>query len=89
MTIPAFQDAKADKALRGDISLVVYLHLLDELDPMEFREVKRVALATRLDVSERAVQRALKKLASRGYLRRGRSKPGEPRTYRLVYSRMP
>jgi predicted transcriptional regulator len=89
MMIPAYRDAKIDKALRGDISLVVYLHLLDELNPVEFREVKRVALAVRLDVSERAVQRALKKLVRQGYLKRGRVKPGEPQRYRLVYSRHP
>lgn len=87
--IPAYNDAKIDKALRGDISLVVYLHLLSDLDPMEFREVKRAALAVRLEVSENAVRKALKKLCTRGYLKRGRTRPGEPRTYRLVYSKMP
>jgi predicted ArsR family transcriptional regulator len=89
MQFPAFQDAKLDKALRGDISIVLYLHLLDELDPVEFKEVKRVVLANRLDVSENAVRRALKKLVTRGYLRRARGKPGEPHRYRLVYTRMP
>jgi predicted transcriptional regulator len=87
--IPAYHDAKIDKALRGDISIIVYLHLLDILDPQDFREVKRLALATTLEVSENAIRRALKKLVQRGYLRRGRSKPGEPQKYRLVYSRMP
>lgn len=89
MMIPAYHDAKTDKALRGDISLVVYLHLLDALDPLEFREVKLVALATKLEVSENAVRRALRKLVRNGYLKRGRVKPGEPQTYRLVYSRHP
>lgn len=87
--IPAYRDAKIDKALRGGISLLVYLHLLEELDPTEYREVKRVALAAKLEVSEKGVQRALKKLVRGNYLRRARRKAGEPQRYRLVYSRMP
>jgi hypothetical protein len=87
--IPAYRDAKVDKSLRGDISLVVYLHMLDQLDPVEFREVKRAALAALLEVSENAIRRAFKKLVHRGYLRRGRSRPGEPTKYRLVWSKTP
>lgn len=89
MTIPAMDDAKNDKALRGDMSLVVYLHLLDMLDPVEFREVKQLALAARLEISERTIWGAIEKLVEHGYLRRGKVHPGEPRRYRLVYSRMP
>ncbi len=87
--IPAYHDAKDDKALRGDLSIVVYLHLLDLLDPVEFREVKQISLAAKLECSERTIWAAIEKLVENGYLKRGKVHPGEPRRFRLVYSRMP
>ena len=89
MTIPSLQAAANDFELAGP-PLSIYLYLLHEvLDLQEFRPVKRLALANRLHCHENTVQRALNLLVDRGYLDRGKVKPTEARTYRLVYSRMP
>jgi DNA-binding GntR family transcriptional regulator len=86
--IPAFQDAKNDRDLRG-APMTVYLHLLDMLHPMEWREVKQLALGSELGVSDRHLRRALDTLTARGYLERQPIQPSSPRLYRLVYSRIP
>lgn len=87
--IPAYADAKDDRALRGS-PLTVYLHLLDELSPVHWREVKQVALVPRLGYSERTIRDALDVLTTRGYLERDEETPahaGASRRFRLVYSR--
>jgi DNA-binding IclR family transcriptional regulator len=87
--IPAFADAKDDRELRGS-PLTVYLHLLDELSPVQWREVKQVALCHRLGYSERTIRDALDLLAERNYLERDADTPanaGTARRFRLVYSR--
>ena len=86
--IPAYQDAKDDFSLRG-APLVVYLHLLDQLSPTEWSEVKQLALCSRLRVSPRGLRYALNLLTERGYLERKPVQPSSPREYRLVYKRMP
>jgi DNA-binding IclR family transcriptional regulator len=87
--IPAFDDAKHDRELRGS-PLSIYLHLLDELSPVQWREVKQLALCALLGYSESTAHRALELLTSRGYLERDESaavKAGAATRYRLVYSR--
>lgn len=86
--IPAFKVASYDQTLRG-VPIIVYLHLLHELDPMQWREVKRVALASLLCYHEETISDALNTLTAEGYLERQPWQPGAPRLYRLVYSRMP
>jgi DNA-binding IclR family transcriptional regulator len=86
--IPAFQDAKDDRSLRGS-PMTVYLHLLDVLDPMQWREVKQLALCSRLGLGERTVRDALDVLVAGGYVERQPVRPSAPRMYRLVYSRVP
>lgn len=88
MTVPAFNDAKRDQALRGS-PMMVYLDLLDMLHPIEWRPVKQLALADRVGLSLATVERAIAVLVAQGYLERGPVTPGSPRSYRLVYSRMP
>lgn len=85
---PAYQDAKDDRSLRGN-PLVVYLHLLDELSPVEWIEVKQFALCVRLGISARGMRYALNLLVSRGYIERKRVRAGAVRLYRLVYNRVP
>lgn len=86
--IPAYHDATHDTALWGDLSLAVYLHLAhDVLDTDEYREVKQLALATELEVSEGTIRASLRKLVRRGYVKPGTHRPGKPRRYKLVYSR--
>ena len=86
--IPALEAAKDDQALRGS-PIIVYLHLLYELDPVQWREVKHLALAARLEMHENTVSQALHLLTTRGWLERQHLTPGSPRRYRLVYSKMP
>lgn len=86
--IPALEAAKDDQALRGS-PIIVYLHLLYELDPVQWREVKHLALAARLGMHENTVSQALNILTKRGWLERQALTPGVPRQYRLVYSKMP
>ncbi len=86
--IPRLKDASGDLDLQGP-PLAVYLRLIYELDPMEFRPVKQWALARSLQFSERTVRRALKKLVARGYVERGEVRPPDIREYRLVYSKLP
>lgn len=88
MMIPAYQIAVYDQSLRG-APIIVYLHLLNELDPIAWREVKHLALAARLDYHEDTISDALDTLTGQGYVERQPRTPGAPRLYRLVYSRMP
>ena len=66
-------------------------HLRDELSPVQWREVKQVALCARLAYSERTIRDALEVLAERGYLERDDDETpahaGSSRRFRLVYSR--
>ena len=69
-------------------------HLKDELSPVQWREVKQVALCARLGYSERTIRDALDVLAvlaERGYLERDDDETpahaGSSRRFRLVYSR--
>lgn len=88
MSIPRQREIPYDLVVRGSPT-VVYLHLLNELDPVEFREVKRASLAVRLDLSETAIQQALNLLVARRYLERAPTRPGVTRRYRLVWSMIP
>ena len=88
MMIPAYDDARRDPALHGP-PLAVYLHLLhDVLDPVSFRPVKQLALASETNFSLSTIERAMALLLERRYLER---EPGHhatgARRYRLVYSR--
>jgi predicted transcriptional regulator len=86
--IPRLRDVPYDRQLRG-VPTVVYLHLLNELDPVEYRDVKQLALGRRLELSERAVRKALRVLERKRFIERGTSEPGGSHRYRLIYSRMP
>lgn len=87
MTSPAYLEAIADRALVGlPLSLYCYLYH-HELDPVRFKPVKQLALASQFQVDERTVRRAFVVLIERGYLERGPIDKAEPRTYRLVHSR--
>ena len=86
--VPAFQDAKEDRDLRGS-PMTVYLHLLDVLHPMEWRELKQLALCQELKLSESTVIRALNTLAANGYIERetGIVATNRARRWRLIYAR--
>ena len=86
--IPAFNDARNDRALRGS-PMTVYLHLLDVLHPVEWREVKQLALCVRLGLGERTIRDALDVLTALGYIERQPLRPSAPRMYRLAYERVP
>ena len=83
--IPRLADAKDDPALK-DSALRVYLHLVYDLSPVEWREMKNVALARRLNLSERTVEYAMSTLIHRGYIEAEKRMPGSPQTYRLIWS---
>lgn len=84
--IPRLEDAARDPTLR-DSALRVYLTLVYDLSPVEWRPMKRLALARQLDFSERTIDDAIASLIERGYLEAGTRVPGSPQSYRLVYSR--
>lgn len=86
--IPAYRDAKCDRALRG-APLTVYLDLLDTLTVEHYRPLPQLALCVRLGYSERTVRWALRLLTRGGYLRRRAGRSNGPREYRLVYERTP
>lgn len=70
--------------------LEVYRVLLRELDPLDFRPVKREFLAHKCDMRVEKVSRALTALISLGYLARGEltGSPGrEVMSYRLTNPR--
>ena len=82
--IPAFATGMQDRELRG-VPRDVYIWLNQQLDVVEFRPVKHVAVCSALGLSESAVFSAMELLVAHGYVKRGR-KFGRIRTYRLVYS---
>jgi predicted transcriptional regulator len=84
--IPRLHDAARDRDLR-DSALRVYLTLIYDLSPVEWRPVKHLALAKHLEISESTIERAIASLLQRGYLEAGTRTPGSPQHYRLVYSR--
>lgn len=84
--IPRLHDAARDASLR-DSALRVYLTLLFDLSPTEYRPVKQLALASQLHVSLRTIEDAMAQLIRRAYLEAGTRVPGSPQSYRLVYSR--
>lgn len=85
--IPAYTDARRDPALHGT-PLAVYLHLLhDVLDPVEFRPVKQLALASETKFSLRTIESAIALLLERRYIEREATHTTGPRRYRLIYSR--
>lgn len=85
---PRAQSLAEDLRVRG-APIVVYLHLLNELDPVHFRPVKQAVLALRLQLSERWIRQALNILVAQGYIEREREHPNETVRYRLVWSKMP
>lgn len=91
MIFPAFNDAKNDRELRGS-PISVYLYLLDELSPVDWRDLPQLSLCVKLGYSERTVRDALDVLVSHGYLERDEdvaAHAGVARRFRLVYSRAP
>jgi hypothetical protein len=89
MTSPGYNDAVADLGLIG-IPLSIYLHLYHNvLDPVQYRPVKQLALASLFKCSERSIERAIATLLERRYIELGPVRPTEVRVYRLVHSRMP
>jgi hypothetical protein len=89
VTSPAYLEAIADRALVGfPLSLYAYLwhHVLD---PVQFRPVKQLAIASQFQVDERTVRRAITTLIERHYLEKGPVDVSEARTYRLIHSRAP
>lgn len=83
--IPAFHTAMRDPALRGH-PREVYVWLHEQLDVVEYRAVKHLALAEALAMKKQRVFDALTLLQSAGYLVRG-ERIDRLWTYRLVYSR--
>jgi hypothetical protein len=73
--------AGADPRLRG-APLPVFLLLNHELDDVEFRPVKVVAIAAELRVKARVAAKALRRLTEAGYLEAGPN-VGRVGTYRL------
>lgn len=86
MLFPALSEAAKDKAL-GEPALRVYLHLVEVLGFGEFAAVKQSALAREVKLSESAIRKGMKRLVDRGYLDKGPVKPGEARTYALLFKR--
>jgi hypothetical protein len=87
--VPAYDDARVDSELIGH-PLSVYLYLLhDYLTPVDWRPLKHEALAARCKCSTDTIARTLKVLVELRYIERTWARPGEVRTYRLVYTRMP
>jgi hypothetical protein len=92
MHIPALAELHLDPALVG-LPTRVYLLLLNELDPVEFRPVKAWAVAQALPtargrhVRPQSVGRALKLLVKAGLLIAGPADHGGIRQYKIVYRR--
>lgn len=78
------RDLALDRAMLG-WPLRVYAYLLKDLDLVEFREVKRLPLARRLQLDESNARKLLRILVSRGYLE-AEGSTGAQRRYRLVRS---
>lgn len=90
--IPRLAAAHADLNLH-ESALRVYLALVfDEdfrLSPGEFRSAKHAALAKRLKMGERTLDRAMADLIRWGYIQAGKRVPGSPQRYKLVYDDCP
>lgn len=86
--IPALRDAKHDESL-GSAAFRVYLHLIEELSPVDFREKKIAVIASELRMPERTIKYAVAALIRRGYVEAGTRVVGSAQSYRLVYSRTP
>jgi DNA-binding transcriptional regulator PaaX len=86
VSIPAFSEAKRDRALRG-APIVIYLALLDTLTIGHWRELPQLALCHDTGYSERTVRGALRLLTRRGYLEQRPVHPNAARKYRLEYAR--
>lgn len=66
----------------------MYLRLShDYLNDREYRPVKQLALAYEMHYSLVTVARGIAECLAKGYILRGPTVVGEPRSYRLVYSR--
>lgn len=86
MFVPALADLPKDASLTGAPTRV-YLQLLQELDPIEYRAVKNWALAKGLGMKPQTIGRAIALLVERGYLVAGEWTRSTGRTYRVIYTR--
>lgn len=86
MIPPALADASTDRRVRGSPrEVLLYLHKV--LDPGEYRHQKLYTIADAVGVHKSTAGRAMKRLASCGYIRIGpREKPGG-RSYLLLTTR--
>lgn len=84
---PSLYDAADDAELRDSALRVLYYLAYKQLDPVEWRAVKHLALATHLKLSVATIDRAIASLIQRGYLEAGTRTPGSPQVYRLIFSR--
>jgi hypothetical protein len=86
MLVPRFEQARDDPELKNS-TLRVYLHLVYDLSPVEWRNIKLLALAKKLHVSERTIDSAMSALIRGGYIETRKRTPGSPQAYRLIWSR--
>ena len=85
--IPALQQAATDTRLTDqDVRVLAVLVTQGELDTLQFRPLKEVALRRQLSCHRTTLYRSLTRLTDAGYLERTDTKPGESREYRLVYA---
>lgn len=77
--------AKADPRLRG-APLAVYVWALENLDTVDYRPVKILALCAALHIEKQTSVDALRRLCEAGYLAKGPRPHGEARHYRLFSS---
>jgi hypothetical protein len=86
--LPALRDLVKDAELTGSPTRV-YLFLMEELDPVDYRPVKAWAVAQHLGMKEHTVGRALKLLVERGYLSKRWEGEGKAVAiwYRIVHVR--
>lgn len=81
----ALEQANGDARLRG-APMAVYVWAFSNLDTMEYRPVKILALAANLHMAKETAVFALRRLCEAGYLARGPRPHGEARRYRLLAS---
>jgi DNA-binding transcriptional ArsR family regulator len=84
LTMPAFLDSLADHRLNGD-PRKVYNWMLAHCDLVEWRVVKRDAIATLLGMSAGSASNALRLVVERGFVDAKRE--GRHTVYRLLWSR--
>jgi hypothetical protein len=77
--------ASEDPRLRG-APLAVYVWALANLDTVDYRPVKVLALASKVHIKTNTAVDALRRLCAAGYLARGPRPHGEARHYRLLSS---